>query len=97
MGTGCFDAQKLAGEDTVCHVCQSLFVEDEQYFLFECPLYAQTTGTIAALFQEQPHSVASLINNNDPTMYLGRYHRTCFLHKQVVLEHDSISMSALQC
>ena len=53
--------------------------------------YAHNRGASATLFQGGPHTVASLINSSNPTL-LGRYLRTCFAHRQFVLEHDSISV-----
>ena len=91
VDTGRFDSQKLPREDRVCHVCQSSSVEDEHHFLFDCSVYAHIRDTFADLFQGCPHTVASFINNNNPTV-LGRYLRNCFSHRQFVLEHDSISM-----
>ena len=103
VDTGRFHSQKLVSEDRVCHVCRSSSVtsvtstvEDEHHFLFECPAYTHITVVFAALFQVCPHTISSLINSNNPTV-MGRYLRTCFSHRQFVLEHDSISALMLHC
>ena len=93
VDTGRLGSQKLPREDRVCHACQSSSVEDEHHFLFDCPVYAHTRDTFATLFQGCSHTVAFFIYNNNRTV-VGRYLRirTCFSHRQFVLEHDSISV-----
>lgn len=65
-------------------------------FFFDCPAYAYIRSALAALFQGCPHKVASIFTSSNPVL-LGRYLKACFSHRQLVLEHGRISVSALQC
>ena len=51
------------------HMCRSASVGDVHHFLFDCPAYTHIKGAFAALFQGCPHTVASLINGNNPTVF----------------------------
>lgn len=77
---------QIPREDRVCEVCNSLCVEDEHRFLFDCPAYAHTRGGHATLFQSLIQTVASVVNTDDPSL-LGRYLSQCFDHRQSLLAY----------
>ena len=62
--------------------------------LMQCVLNSQEkvqSFVYAALFQEYPLTVASLLTSSNPIL-LGRYLKACFSHRQLALEHGSISV-----
>ena len=84
VDTGRFGAVRLAREDRLCEVCNSASVEDEEHFLFECPVYASIRHTHSALFQDQFPTIASVVNTDSPSL-LGHYLKQCFSLRQSIL------------
>ena len=85
-------------DDSVYFVCMSGSVEEEHYFLFDCPAYNHICQQYSDLFHQAPSSsssVAAFLTTDQPNM-LGSDLKTCFACRVTVLAPSSITASLLQ-
>jgi len=77
-------------EDRVCLVCMSGSVEDEHYFLFDCPPYSHIRQQYSHLFHQASTSVAAFLATDQPNV-VGGYLKTCVSQRQSFLANPPLA------